>query len=253
MRVLGCSGAIGSQRQHTTALLLDDDILIDAGTGLSVLDLSQLARIDHVFLTHSHLDHIAFLPLMLDAVGELRNKPLTVHATEATEEILRTHVFNWKVWPDFTEIPNSESPQLRFETIRLGQAVLLGGRTITALPADHTVPAVGYQVDSGSASLAFSGDTGSCNALWDALNCILNLRYLIIETAFSNADREIALVSKHLYPDLLHTDLRQLQSAPEIFITHLKPAHADRIMEEIHENAGRFRPRRLHTDQIFEF
>ena len=253
LTVLGCSGGIGRRNEHTTALLLDDDILIDAGTGAGGLDLVQLTRIDHVFLTHSHLDHIAFLPLMLDAVGELRDKPVTVYATVETEEILRTHIFNWKIWPDFSEIPSRENPYVRFEKIEVGQAVSLCGRTITALPANHTVPAVGYLMDSGSASLAFSGDTGSCEALWDALNRISNLRYLIVEAAFPNADRQIALLSKHLYPDLLRTELRHLRHAPEIFITHRKPVHAGRIRDEFDQVDDTFRPRMLQTGQVFEF
>ena len=253
LTVLGCSGGIGVAHQHTTSLLLDDDILIDAGTGVAGLDLAQLARIDQVFLTHSHLDHIAYLPLMVDAIGDLRERPVTVYATVETEEILRAHIFNWKIWPDFSEIPSREKPYLRFETIRVGQAIALGGRAITALPANHTVPAVGYQIDSGSASLAFSGDTGSCDALWNALNLIDNLRYLIIETAFSNAERDLAILSGHLCPTLLYTELRQLRHAPEVFITHLKPSHARLIMDEINGNAGTIGPSMLQTNQVFEF
>lgn len=253
LRVLGCSGGIGRRHEHTTALLLDDDILIDAGTGLERLDLAQLARIDHVFLTHSHLDHIAYLPLMLDAVGALRDKPVTVHATAQTEEILRTHIFNWKIWPDFSQIPQRDQPYLRFETVQLGQAVTLGGRTITALPANHTVPAVGYRVDSGSASLAFSGDTGSCDAFWDALNKIDNLRYLIIETAFPDAQQPIALLSKHLCPRLLREELRRLRHAPTIFITHLKPVHAEQILDELNGDDGGHHLRVLESDQLIEF
>lgn len=253
LKVLGCSGGIGGRLHRTTSLLLDDDILIDAGTGLAELDLAQLALIDHVFLTHSHLDHIAFLPLMIDAVGELRSRPVTVHATEATEQIIRAHIFNWQIWPDFSQIPSCENPYLRFETIRVGQAIVLGARTITALPANHTVPAVGYHIDSGTGSLAFSGDTGVCDALWDALNQLDNLTYLIIETAFSNSERELAILSKHLCPGMLHAELGKLTQSPEIFITHLKPGQADVIMQEIDAAAGGQRPRMLRTDQVFEF
>lgn len=253
LTVLGCSGGIGVRHEHTTALLLDEDILIDAGTGLAGLDLVQLTRIDYVFLTHSHLDHIAFLPLMLDAVGELRDKPVTVYATAETEAILRAHIFNWTIWPDFSEIPNPEKPYLRFERVQVGQAVSLGGRTITALPANHTVPAVGYQIDSGSASLAFSGDTSSCDAFWESLNRIGNLRYLIVESAFPNAERNIAAMSKHLCPDLLRAELRHLRHVPEIFITHRKPVHAARICDEFNRADDTFRPHMLQTGQVLEF
>lgn len=260
LKVLGCSGGIGRSQQHTTALLLDEDILIDAGTGVAALDLAQLGCIDHVFLTHAHLDHIAFLPLMLDAVGELRERPVTVHATVDTQAILRTHIFNGKIWPDFSEIPTREQPYLRFETVCVGQAVVLDGRCVTPLAAAHAVPAVGYQLDSGSASLAFTGDTGPCDGLWAALNRIDNLRYLIIETAFPNAQSELASLSRHLCPDSLGAGLRTLRSPAEVFITHLKPLHAELIMAEIAElaevaNSGGdgWAARMLQTNQIFEF
>src|SRR5690606_831156 len=101
-RVLGCSGGIGA-RARTTSFLVDEDILIDAGTGVEDLSIEELARIDHVFLTHSHLDHIAALPLLVDSVGGMRDKPLVVHALPETIVALRTHIFNWTIWPDFTE------------------------------------------------------------------------------------------------------------------------------------------------------
>ena len=253
LKVLGCSGGIGGRDLRTTALLVDDDILIDAGTGLAELEVAQMARIDHVFITHSHLDHIACLPLMLDTVVDLRERPLIIHATQATQDILRTHVFNWQIWPDFSEIPSRENPCMRFNTIQLGQRTVLNGRTITALPSNHSVPAVGYQIDSGAASLVFTGDTGVNDALWRELNEISGLRYLIIETAFSNRDRQLAILSKHLCPSLLSTELLKLRQDPEIFITHLKPGQGELIMREIDGNTGRHRPRMLQIDQLFEF
>ena len=253
LKVLGCSGGIGGRDLRTTALLVDDDILIDAGTGVAELEVAQLARIDHVFITHSHLDHIACLPLMLDTVVDLRERPLTIHATQATQDILRSHVFNWQIWPDFSEIPSRENPCMRFNTIQVGQQTVLNGRTITALPANHSVPAVGYRLDSGAASLVFTGDTSVNDALWAELNEISGLRYLIIETAFSNCDRQLAILSKHLCPSLLSTELLKLRQDPEIFITHLKPGQGELIMREIDGTTGRHRPRMLQIDQLFEF
>jgi ribonuclease BN (tRNA processing enzyme) len=109
VQVLGCSGGIGGRDLRTTSLLVDDDILIDCGTGVGDLSLDQLVRIDHLFLTHAHLDHIACLPLLIDTVCDLRDKPLVVHATAATIAVLRDHIFNWAVWPDFSVIPSVEA------------------------------------------------------------------------------------------------------------------------------------------------
>lgn len=252
VRILGCSGGIGGTSLRTTSILVDHDILVDAGTGVADLSIDELARIDHVFLTHSHLDHIACLPLLIDTVGDMREKPLVVHATDATQEILRNHIFNWAVWPDFTEIPDEEAPFLRYESLRVGQTVDLDGRRFTPLPANHTVPAVGYQLDSGNASLVFSGDTGPCPELWRAVNKIDNLKHLIIETAFSNRERQLAKVSLHLCPEMLAEELANLQRETEIFITHLKPGQSESMMKEIQDAVGKLRPRMLENNMEFE-
>ena len=111
LKILGCSGGIGGCLR-TTSMLLDEDILIDAGTGVGELSIEELAAVDHVFVTHSHMDHIGCLPLIVDTVGCMRPRPLTVHATQATLDLLRTHIFNWKVWPDFSLIPSRSEPYL---------------------------------------------------------------------------------------------------------------------------------------------
>ena len=250
LRILGCSGGIGGCLR-TTSMLIDDDILIDAGTGVGELSIAQLAAIDHVFVTHSHMDHIASIPFIADTVGGMRSGPLTVHATEATLDIIRTHVFNWKIWPDFTQIPDATRPFMAYREVRVGETVQLGGRRITPIPANHTVPAVGYALDNGRASLIFTGDTGPHEALWRVVNATPNLKYLIIETAFSNAEREIAAASKHLCPQMLAEELEKMRVHPEVYITHLKPGEGALTMKEVTQAAGRWRPRMLENNQEF--
>lgn len=253
LRVLGCSGGIGGRHQRTTSFLVDHDILIDAGTGVAELSIAEMAAIDHVFLTHAHLDHIVSLPLMIDAVGDRRSKPLTVHAIPAVLDMLRQHIFNWSIWPDFSVLPGAEQPFMRYQAIEAGAAVSIDGRSITALPVDHTVPAVGYCLDSGSASLVFSGDTGPCDAFWQALNRLDNLRYLIIECAFSNQEQGLAEMSKHYCPALLARELRKLNRRCEIHITHLKPGQVETTMAEIESCLGEFSPVMLQNNQLFDF
>lgn len=253
LRILGCSGGIGGEHLRTTSLLVDDDVLIDAGTGVAVLPIADLARIDHVFLTHTHLDHIACLPLMIDSVGDRRDKPLTVYGTPAVLDILKAHVFNWLVWPDFAEVPSADNPFLRYQPVELLQPVALGERVFTPLPVDHTVPAVGYRLDSGSGSLVFSGDTGPCADFWRAVNRIDNLRHLIIECAFPDREAPLAVLSRHLCPGMLAVELRKLERDCEIHITHLKPGQMELTMAEIAGRLGEFGPRMLRNDQVFEF
>ena len=252
LRVLGCSGGIGGDLR-TTSLLLDHDTLIDAGTGVGDLSINELAQIDHIFVTHSHMDHVGMIPFIVDTVGWMRNKPLTVHATEETLGILKTHLFNWKLWPDFSQIPDAQNPVMRFEPVALGDAVALNGRRVTPLPANHVVPAVGYQLDSGKSSLVFSGDTTANDAFWERVNEIANLKYLIIETALSDRERELARLAKHLCPSMLAEELAKLRLSPEIYITHLKPRESELIMQQIAVRVKERRPRMLQNNHVFEF
>ena len=253
LRVLGCSGSIGGQQNRTTSFLVDHDILIDAGTGVGDLSLAELTLIDHIFVTHSHLDHVNSIAFFLDSVGALRPKPVTVYATGPTIEILKRNLFNWEIWPDFTVIPTPEQPFLRYQEVAVGKVIALDGRRITVLPAIHTVPAVGYQLDSGKGSLVFTGDTGPNDALWEVVNRIGNLKYLIIETAFSDKDRELAKLALHLCPSMLADELAKLKRPAEIYITHLKPSEIELTMQEIEELPGDRRPRPLQNNHVFEF
>ncbi len=252
LRVLGCSGGIGGDLR-TTSLLLDHDTLIDAGTGVGDLSINELAQIDHIFITHSHMDHIATIPFIVDTVGWMRGKPLTLHATAETIAILKEHLFNWKLWPDFSQIPNAQNPVLRYETVALGSTVALSGRMITPLPANHVVPAVGYHLDSGKASLVFTGDTTSNDTLWPVVNRITNLKYLIIETALSDRERALAVLAKHLCPSLLAEELAKLKLTPEIYITHLKPRESELIMQQIAVKVKERRVKMLQNNHVFEF
>jgi len=252
LRILGCSGGIGGDLR-TTSMLLDHDVLVDAGSGVGDLSIDDLARIDHVFVTHSHLDHVTSIPFLVDTVGWMRNKPITVHAIEPTLEILRQHLFNWKLWPDFTQIPDAHKPFLRYQAVALGKTVDLGGRKLTPLPANHVVPAIGYRIDSGRASLVFTGDTTTNDPLWREVNKIDNLRYLIIETAFCNREKDLAIASKHLCPTMLAEELAKLKRQAEVYITHLKPGEVEVTMQEIGECAGGWKPRMLENNQVFEF
>lgn len=250
VRVLGCSGGIGGSLR-TTSLLVDDDILVDAGTGVGDLSLEALARIDHIFVSHSHLDHVTSIPFLVDTVCWMRKGPIAVYGIPETLEILREHIFNWKIWPDFTQIPDPQQPFMVWREIRSGQAVEIRGRRITPIPANHTVPAVGFALETARASLVYTGDTTTNDALWAIVNGMPNLKYLIIETAFSNKERDVARLSKHLCPDLLAQELEKMRARPDVFITHLKPGEGALTMREVQQAAGRWRPRMLENNQEF--
>lgn len=252
LRTLGCSGGIGSGEQ-TTAFLLDDDILIDAGTGVGNLRMDEMIKIDHIFITHAHLDHVVYIPFLVDTVGYVRDRPIILHVTEATREVLQSHLFNWHLWPDFTKIPDQRKPYMRYEIITVNETVNLQGRKITPLPANHVVPTVGYQLDSGLSSLVFTSDTTTNPKFWPIVNKIENLQYLIVESAFCDQKKDIAIRSKHYCPSLLAEDLKKFKGNAELYITHLKPGEVDMTMNQIQEIIPQFNPRQLHNNHTFEF
>ena len=267
LRVLGCSGGIGKDLR-TTTFLLNSTILIDAGTGVGDLSLDELKKIDYLFLTHSHLDHICSLPFILDAVGIHREKPLLVLGIEATIHALKAHIFNNTIWPDFSKIPSKEKPCLAYEVIDIGQTITVGEVEITALPVNHSIPANGYWIDSGNGALVFSGDTGPSIAFLNAINAKVNeketererdkgnnyLKHLIIETSFTNAEHELAKLSGHYHPHSLATDLENLKSNCPIWITHLKPEESIQILQEItHLLDGKRNAKALQNGQLLTF
>lgn len=252
LRVLGCSGGIGSANK-TTSFLVDDDILLDSGTGVGDLTIEQLANIDHIFVTHCHLDHIACIPFLLDTIGHRRAQPVIVHALGETIDALKAHVFNWQIWPDFTCIPSKERPYMRYDALAVGQVVDLSGRRFQVLPANHVVVACGYCLTSETGSLVFTGDTAECDALWEALDAIPDLRYLIIETAYGNADKELAQASRHLTPATLAAGLRRLRSAPDVLVSHLKPGEGAVTMAEVRSEVPVRTPRILRQGEVLTF
>lgn len=233
VRVLGCSGAIAKDCR-TTSFLIDGDVLIDAGTGVGDLTLDEMRGINHVFLTHSHLDHIAALPLMVDAIAARRTSPVQIHALAGTIAALKAHIFNDVIWPDFSRIPTPDAPFISFHEIRTGEALQMRGKLIEVLPAVHTVPAVGYAVTAGNGCWVFTGDTERNPAFWKRLN-ELNVVMLVIETAFSNREKELAKLSLHLSPVVLANELDNIAREKKypIYITHTKPAETALIMAEI--------------------
>ncbi len=242
VRVLGCSGSI-ARDCRTTAFLLDDDVLIDAGSGLGDLALDELLAIDDILLTHSHLDHVLGVPLLADSVMRRREGrgPIRVHGLPQTLQALRQHLFNDVLWPDFTRLPRADRPVLELRPLQCGQSLQVGARrrSVQVLPACHTVPAVGYAVLGARGAWAFTGDTGPCPALWQALRQLpVPLRQLVIEIAFSEADREVAADSRHHCPSSLVAELAQLPAGVEVQLTHIKPGEMGSVLAGLAARLG---------------
>ncbi len=234
LRVLGCSGGI-SRGLRTTSLQIDDDILIDSGSGVGDLELEEMCRLRHVFLTHSHMDHFTFLPLLIDTMFPSIDTPLVIHGLADTLQALQDHIFNWTIWPDFAKLPNEENPVMRYEVMAPGEIYQIGDRRIEMIEANHIVSCVSYRVESSTGSFAFSGDTTTNDTMWAALNAHDNLDMLIVEAAFPNSLEELSKLSCHYTANMLAEDIQKLKHKPAIYISHPKPGHESTIFRECKE------------------
>ena len=233
INVLGCSGGIGSGLR-TTALRVNSSTLLDCGTGVGDLPLEDLFQIKHVFITHSHLDHIAGLPLLIDTIYEkLIKEPLKVYCQPSTYQILMDHIFNWNIWPNFFSLPSKDKAVVEYVPMEPGQTISVDGNHYTMIEVEHTVPAVGYIVQNDISSFAFSGDTASAPKLWQALNQQSKVDLLIVECAFADERSEIANQAKHFSPQSLADELANLVHDPQICVSHLQPGEEEKIMQEL--------------------
>ncbi len=231
MRLLGCNGGIGGTGRLTTCYLLGESVLVDAGTGLGSLSLDEMLRIDHVVLTHAHFDHIACLPLLLDAVAGQRDTPVRVWALPEVIEILGAHIFNDAIWPDFRTIPTADAPFLSFHA--LPESVTLAGLRISPLPASHGIPACGLRIEHEGVAVAFSGDTADCPAFWQALAGDAELRAVVVECSYPSSMTAMADLSMHMDSSRLAPRLAALPPGVAAVVIHRKPGLEDQIAEEL--------------------
>jgi 3',5'-cyclic-nucleotide phosphodiesterase len=232
LSLYGCNGGIGGTGRQTTCYGIGERIVIDAGTGLGTLSLDQLACIDHVVLTHAHLDHVACLPLMLDSVADLRDTAVTVWASPAVISVLRDHLMNDHLWPDFTKIPSIENPFLRFVPIT-AEGVEIDGYKFMPLPAAHGIPACGYMVSRDNVFIAFSGDTSDCPAFWEQVSRENSLKAIVVECSYPALMVDMANLSRHMHTTALISRISALPTGVISVVVHRKPGYEQQIASEL--------------------
>ena len=252
--MLGCHG--GQLRGHrTTSFLLDGTLALDAGTLCQTLSLEEVLKIDHIVLTHAHFDHIKDVPLLADLLTGRRDEPVVVHGSPECIRTLQEHVFNDKLWPDFTTIPSAQNPVMRLEPFELGKTLRIGDYTLHPIPVDHPVESVGYLVEKGKSIIALSGDTGPTDALWTALRKVQGLGAVLLETSFPNALQRLAEQSGHLTPQTMSDELTgkfAKRNGVPVLLYHLKPAYTRQLYREV-EATGVKGVRILELDEELSF
>jgi cAMP phosphodiesterase len=207
---------------------------MDAGSMAQALSFDEQVAIDHILITHAHLDHVKDLATLADNVFGRRRKPVQVYCTRGTYRTLSRHFFNDRLWPDFTALPDRRRPTLRLVELPFGRAVRVGSYRVTAVPVSHPIESAGYLVSDARGTLAVSGDTGPTDRLWKAVNAARNLKALLVEVSFPNSMQQLADVSMHLTPRALESELGKLsRDGFPILLYHLKPGYMDAIRRDL--------------------
>ncbi len=234
IKVLGAFGGKGVD-MNNTCIQVTANIVIDAGNILKGIG-EKASQINHIFLTHSHLDHIVDIPFLSDAYFEKRKKPITVYALKETIEHLNKYIFNWNIWPDFCEIDliGQNSSAIKFVELKSNEQIEFEDCKIKAIKTNHTTSSCGYVITKNNNSLLFTSDTYRCDTIWEELNNNKNIKTLIIDVSFPSRLASLAKNSKHLTPNDLKEELKKLKRDDiTIFINHLKPSYIKEIKEEI--------------------
>jgi cAMP phosphodiesterase len=233
LRVLGCSGG-ELPRHRTTCFLVDGKLAIDAGALTQGLSLDEILDVDDIVLTHSHFDHVKDVPLVSDLLVGRRRRPLRVHASPECAQALREHVFNDRLWPDFTRIPSASAPVIEIRTFDPERPFRAGRYRVAPVPVEHPVESVGFVVSDGRSSFAVSGDTGPTERFWARVNAEKRLGALLVELSFPSALQPLADLSGHLTPSTLARELGKLErNGFPILLYHLKPAHHAALRREV--------------------
>jgi ribonuclease BN (tRNA processing enzyme) len=222
------------QEQRLTCYLIDDSVAIDAGSiGLSVSD-EQRKKVRNIIVTHPHMDHIASLPIYIDDLFGFLKTPIRIHATEEVIELLERDIFNWTVYPRFSELRNQHGPVMEYVPFRVGVEFEVAHLRVTAVNVNHIVPTVGMIVTDGKKTIAFSSDTAETEDFWKLVNSTPHLDALLIEASFPNSMAKLAEDSRHFTPESLKHELRKLDhNGIDILTVHLKPAYREKVVEEL--------------------
>jgi len=148
--------------------------------------------------------------------------------------LLERDIFNWNVYPRFSEIKNEYGPVMEYIPVPTGEEFRVAHLTVTAVAVNHIVPTVGLVVADGKSVVAFSSDTAETDDFWDLINRSPHLDALLVETSFPDSMAQLAEVSRHLTPASLQRDLRKLNhNGLDILAVHIKPAYRQLVIDEL--------------------
>jgi len=220
--------------QRLTCFLIDESVAVDAGSIALALSTEQREKVRDIIVTHPHMDHIASLPIFIDDLYPTLKRPIRVYATQVVIDLLERDIFNWNVYPRFSELKNDFGPVMEYVPVPEGQEFQVAHLKVTVVPVNHIVPTVGLLVSDGRSTVAFSSDTAETDEFWNLVNGAPHVDALLIETSFPNSMAQLAEVSRHFTPASLERELGKLNhNGLDILAVHIKPAYRETIIAEL--------------------
>lgn len=257
LRVLGSFGG-DSPVCRMTSFLIDGSVVIDAGAITRALTIEEQRSIRHVLISHTHMDHTATLPFLIENIFGTHPEPVSIYCSKRVLGAVRRHLFNNDTWPDFSRIPDHLEPSVRFQEIVAGEPFVIAGLPggdleITAVPVNHIVPTTGFVLRQGSSSVIFTSDTGPTEEIWKVANETPDLRALITECSFPNRLQAVADISLHLTPSTLAGEIAKLEREVPILIYHFKPPYIEELRRELAATEMAHPIEELEQDRTYRF
>jgi cAMP phosphodiesterase len=232
-RILDTASAGGAPRQYASSYLVNDVLAVDAGCLGFWRSPADQVGIRHVLITHTHLDHIASLPIFIENAYRPGLDSVTVYGLPETMDALQRHVFNDVLWPDFVNIRMDGQPLVRLQPIQAGKPFQVAGLAVSAIPVDHIVPACGFIVTDRRSTIIFGADSGPTQQLWEAVQSTPRPRAVLLEACFPNSMKELARVSAHLTPEMFRDEVAKMPDVDRIIAVHVKEAFRTQVEEEL--------------------
>ncbi len=252
IQVLGGHGGL-ARGFSATSFLIDHKLLIDAGSVASTLSVEDQAKIDHILVSHSHLDHTKDLAFLCDNCFGMRAEPFRVYTHGTVKNHIMAHLFNDTIWPDFTALPSRDKPTIEIHSINPEESLILGKYKITPVKVQHPNDAMGFIIEEGETAVLFTVDTGPTERIWEIARSIPHLKGIFTEVSFPNKLQQVATVSDHHTPQSLKAELNKMPIHIPVVLTHLKPNFQSEIIQEIRE-LKEHRIRILEEDgEVFNF
>ena len=235
VKIIGGHGGV-TKYTSATSYLVDDSLLIDAGSVAS-LEIEDQLKIDHILISHAHLDHTKDLAFICDNCFGLKDKPFQVHCHQSVGKAIKKHLFNDIIWPDFSVLPNKQKPTIVFNQVFAEKKFMAGDYSIFPVHVEHPVEdprqALGFIVEKGDVAILFTQDTKGTEKIWEEGKKFKNLKAIFTEVSFPNKLQKVADVSDHHTPASIKKEMVKMPPNVPVFLGHLKPNYQEELIKEI--------------------